>query len=91
MYSELFTLYMYNELGRIPLIVQRYNKIGKFWLKISNIKQTRLTKVLYNVQFNALTNNHTIANWVSKVRNLLCSYGFGEAWYNQGVGHVNVF
>ena len=82
---------MYGELGRIPLIVQRYIRTVKYWLKILNIKQTRLTKVLYNVQFNALTNNHTIVNWVSKVRNLLCSYGFGEAWYNQGVGDANIF
>ena len=82
---------MYGELGRIALIVQRYIRIVKYWLKCFNIKHTRLTKVLYNVQFNALTNNHTIVNWVSKVRNLLCSYGFGEAWYNQGVGAVNIF
>ena len=82
---------MYGELERIPLIVQKYIRIVKYWLKILNIKQTRLTKVLYNVQFNALTNSHTIVNWVSKVRNLLCSYGFGEAWYNQGVGDVNLF
>ena len=61
---------MYGELGRISLIVQRYIRIVKYWLKKSNIKQTRLRKVLYNVQFNALTNNHTIVNWVSKVRNL---------------------
>ena len=72
-------------------VYQRYIRVVKYWLKILNIKQTRLTKVLYNVQFNALTNNHTIVNWVSKVRNLLCSYGFGEAWYNQGVGDKNIF
>ena len=53
---------MYGELGRIPLIVQRYIRTVKYWLKCLNIKQTRLTKVLYNVQFNALTNNHTIVN-----------------------------
>ena len=56
---------MYGELGCIPLIVQRYIRIVKYWLKILNIKLTRLTKVLYNhdnVQFNALTNNHTIVN-----------------------------
>ena len=62
---------MYGEIGRIPLIVQRYIRIVKYWLKILNIKQTRLTKVLSNVQFNALTNNHTNVNRVSKVRNLL--------------------
>ena len=82
---------MYGELGRIPLIVQRYIRIGEYWLKFLNIRQTRLTKVLYNVLFNSLTNNHTIVNWVSKVSNLICSYGFGEAWYNQGVGDVNIF
>ena len=62
-----------------------------FCKSILKVKQTRLTKVLYNVQFNALTDSHTIVNWVSKVRNLLCSYGFGEAWYNQGVVDVNLF
>ena len=82
---------MYGKLGRIPLIVQRYIRIVKYWLKFLNIKQTRLTKVSYNVQFNAPTNNHAKVNWVSKVRNLLCSCGFGEAWYNQGVGDVNLF
>ena len=81
---------VHKELGRIPLLVQIYIRIMKYWLKNLNIKQTRFTKVLYNVQFNALTNNHTIENWVSKVRNLLCSYGFGEAWYNQRVGDVNI-
>ena len=82
---------MYGEQGRIPLIVQIYIRIVKYWLNFLNIKQTRLTKVLYNVQFNALTNNYTKVNWLSKVRNLLCSYCFGEAWYNQAVGDVNLF
>ena len=85
---------MYCELGRVPLIVQIYIRIEKYCLKILNIKQTHLRKVLYNVQFDALTNNHTIVNWVSKVTNLLCSYGFGEAGNNQGVnqgGDVNIF
>ena len=85
---------MYCELGRVPLIVRIYITIVKYWLKILNMKQTHLRKVLYNVQFYALTNNHTIVNLVSKVTNLLCSYGFGEAWYNQGVnqgGDVNIF
>ena len=82
---------IYGELGRVPFILQRYIIIVTYWLKILNIKQTRLTKVIYKVQVYALTNNHTLVNWVSKVRNLLCSYGFGEAWYNQGVGDVNIF
>ena len=50
-----------------------------------------MTKVIYNLQFDALTNNHTIINWVGEVRALLCSYGFGIGWYNQGVGDVNIF
>ena len=28
---------------------------------------------------------------MSKVRDLLCRYGFGEVWFNQGFGDVNVF
>ena len=30
-------------------------------------------------------------SWARNVRNLLCSNGFGEAWYNQGVGSTEAF
>ena len=29
--------------------------------------------------------------WATKVRNLLCRYGFGYAWQNQGVGNEKRF
>ena len=37
---------MYGELGSIPLIVQRYIRIVKYWLKFLNIKQTASHKSL---------------------------------------------
>ena len=30
-------------------------------------------------------------SWARNVRHLLCSNGFGEAWYNQGVGDITSF
>ena len=80
---------IYRELGRVPLIVLRLCRIIKYWLKIIKSESCRLIKVLYNVQ---LYNTHgTRVNWVSKVRDLLCTYGFGEVWLNQGVSDVNVY
>ena len=37
---------MHGELGRVSLIVHRYITIVKYWQQISNIKQSRLEKVI---------------------------------------------
>ena len=71
-------------------MVLRLCRIIKHWLKIIKSKSCRLIKVFYNVQLSINTDG-TGVNWVSKVKDLLCTYGFGEVWLNQGVGDVNVF
>ena len=30
-------------------------------------------------------------NWVSDIKNMLCTYGFGDVWLNQGVGNADLF
>ena len=32
-----------------------------------------------------------IVNWASQIRNMLFSLGFGEAWFYQGVGNIDIF
>ena len=80
---------IYGELGRVPLMVLRLFRIIKYWLKIIKSKSYRLINVLYNVKVITIITDETRVNWVSKVRDVLCTYGFGEVWFKQGVGYVN--
>ena len=82
---------IYGELGRVPLMVLRLCRIIKYWLKITKSKSYLLIKALYNVQLSTINTDGTRVNCVSKVRDLLCTYGFGEAWFNQGLVMLMLF
>ena len=69
---------IYGELGRVPLMVLRLCTIIKNWLKIIKSKSYHLIKVLYNVQLSTINTDGARVNWVSEVRDLPCTYGFGE-------------
>ena len=60
-------------------------------VKIIKSKSYRLIKVLYNVHLSTINTDGTRVNWVSKVRDLLCTYGFDEVLFNQGVCDVSAF
>ena len=34
---------------------------------------------------------HGGSNWVSEIKYMLCTYGFGDVWINQGVGNIDMF
>ena len=82
---------IYGELGRVPLRVLRLCRITKYWLKNTKSKSYLLIKALYNVQLGTINTDGTRVNCVSKVRYLLCTYGFGEAWFNQGLVMLMLF
>ena len=82
---------IHGERSRVLLMVLRVCRIIRHWVKIIKSKSCRLIKVLYNVQLSTMNTDGTRVNWVSKVRYLLCTYGFGEVWLNQDVGDVNGF
>ena len=64
----------------------------KYWLKIITITtEGRLTKYVYDVQKQYMEEHENKTNWVGLLRGLLCEHGFGEVWYNQGVGNEDVF
>ena len=82
--------FVYGELGRYPMYIFRYCRIISYWLKIITGKKSLYISLLYHeslVNIDASTKY----SWARKVRALLFESGFGEAWYNQGVGDVNVF
>ena len=67
--------------GRVNLKTLRLTNIVKFWLKLLCMNDNRIAKKAYIVQYNWAENNTSC--WALNVKNLLFSYGFGEAWYSQ--------
>ena len=81
---------VYGELGRMPLQIKRYVRIVKYWLNIIMGKKSYLVNYCYVASLKQLDVNSQ-PSWARNVRQLLCSHGFGEAWYNQGVGNIEAF
>ena len=70
------------ELGRHSLIGQQHARALKYWTRLTAMPDTRLTKA-YIWQLGWCERNITC--WTGHIRKLLCSYGFGEVWYAQGI------
>ena len=81
---------IYGELGRMPLQIRRFVRIVKYWLNIVIGLKSHLVNICYSACVRTLDVN-TKPNWARSVRHLLCSNGFGEVWYNQGVGNIEAF
>jgi hypothetical protein len=80
---------VYGETGRHPLYVFTYISCIKYWLRLTSMENFRLPKKAYNMQL-ALHNSGKVC-WVSQVREVLYTFGFGFVWENQGVQTRNVF
>ena len=59
-------------------------KVNVYWLKILDMSGARYVKSCY-LMLKSLDDNGK-RNWVSMVRVLLFTYGFGSVWMQQGVG-----
>ena len=62
----------------------RQCRILSCWLKMVSGKKSRYVSVLYHAALSRIKENDSY-NWVSDVKQLPCSIGFGGVWYNQGV------
>lgn len=82
---------VYGELARLPLKIQRYYKIVKFWLKIVMQKPNPLVYKTYTILYEDTENGVNENNWAGLVRGLLCRLGFPEVWLAQGVANVKMF
>ena len=69
---------VYYELGRTNMQCVRYVTIVKYWLEIMKCNDTRFTKIVYNVLLCDAQNEKV--NWVSRLKNLLETLGFGHVW-----------
>ena len=72
---------VYSELGRLPLYISRDIGIVKYWIKLLNIDNCILKECYATLDDECLKNPRAI-NWVSQIRDILLTNGFGYIWHN---------
>lgn len=77
------------ELGRSSLKCQIYKRVINYWFKLLSSDPATFLYQSYEAQYNLAENNKDC--WALKVKKLLFSTGYGEVWYQQGVGNTNAF
>ena len=78
------------DLGRKPLsVIYKYKSI-KFWLKIVQDDHRLIRNSSYRM-LKTFSENRNCSNWVSDIKQMLYTYGFGDVWLRQNVGHPELF
>ena len=80
---------VYGELGRFPLHVNSCVAAIRYWFRLLQMQSHRLTNKAYQMLLKIDNNGKQC--WVSEIRHMLCSTGFGIVWLQQGVGNVKLF
>lgn len=81
--------FVLGECGRLPLFVSYSAECVRFWLRILAMDRQRYPKQCYNMLYRLDTIGRN--TWVSHIRHLVVSNGFGIVWLSQGVGDINTF
>ena len=74
---------VYGESGRFPLQIDSKIKVIKYWLRILDMPFHRLPKKCYNMML--LYDKNGKNNWVTNVKELLFTTGFGNIWLDQSI------
>ena len=82
--------FVYGELERVPMSIERYIRVLNYWLKIVTGEKSALVSAVYQEGLRTIDDSCKYS-WCRSVRTMLFQFGFGDAWYNQGVGNVDVF
>ena len=82
--------YVYGELGRFPLAINKHLKIIKYWLTIITHKTNPLVYNLCRYQYENCELEHA-NNWASKVKEMLNNLGFNYAWIKKIKNVHNTF
>ena len=83
------SIIVYGESGRYPLAVSSQIRSIKYWLRLLKLNQDRLPFGAYRCSQNLAERGKV--SWAGRVKELLLKQGFGEVWYNQGVGDEKKF
>ena len=76
--------FIYGILGRYPMQIIRHCRIISYWLKIVSGRKPHYVNILYYAALSRIRVNDKY-NWALNVKQLLCSIGFGDVWYSQGI------
>ena len=80
---------VYGDLGRYPLHVNSCISALRYWLRLLQMHPDRLSNQAYRMLLELDKCNKSC--WVSGIREILCTAGFGFVWLQQGVGDVHTF
>ena len=81
---------VYSELGRLPLYISRNIRIVKYWIQLLNTDNCIL-KECYATLYDECLKKPRAINWVSQIRDILLTNGFGCIWCNQNVENCSTF
>ena len=80
---------VYGELGRYPIFINSSVRCIRYWLKLIRMEENRLPFKAYQMLYKL--DEKGKVNWVTNVRQILCTNGFAFVWDFQGVGCVESF
>ena len=73
---------------RYPLWIESLKRCINYWLKIMKMPNHHVKKCYFMLK---TLDNHGRNNWVSNIRYILCSNGFGYVWATQRVNNEKTF
>ena len=77
------------ECGRHPMFVDYHCRSIKYWCKLLTTDRHRYISKCYTQLYHHDAGGRQ--NWVTEIRTLICSLGFGTIWYSQTVGDAKIF
>ena len=83
--------FVYGVLGRHNLLIGRYVRIVKYWLKLISCTNDKYVKIVYDILKKDSDMYPNKISWVTLFKNMLARLGFFEVWLAQGVGNRDLF
>ena len=70
-------------MGKVPLQINIFHAIIKYWFKILESDSTKYIRYAYELMLSDLHRKPNTVNWAPKVKDLLSSLGFYGVWLTQ--------
>ena len=83
---------IYGELGRVPLIVKRKERILKYWFKIKNSSDIVLNNAYLNefLIVDQDSGSFRIKYWASELKSMLNGLGFSYLWNADTITNIKL-
>ena len=71
---------VYGDTGRYPLYICHKIRVLKYWFRLLQMSKGKICRQAYEMLYKIMLSEKGHNNWVSDVRDLICTYGFGIVW-----------